>query len=89
MREGLKSDSLKLKQKNKIECTTSTYLIWLIVGVNANRKASAIIGRDTSLREAPKARYISILSRFSLNIKRKIGTRKALQLVEQNALKLS
>lgn len=38
----------------------------LIGGVSARRRASMAIGRQASMRVAPKARYISTLSRFSL-----------------------
>lgn len=41
--------------------------IWLIVGSNASRRPSMATGRHASNREAPKARYVSILSLFSLH----------------------
>lgn len=40
-------------------------LIWLIVGVSARRRASRAMGVHASNRDAPKARYVSILSRLS------------------------
>ena len=44
-------------------------LIWLIVGVRARRRASFTIGLHASNLEAPNARYVSVLSRFSLSQK--------------------
>ena len=43
-----------------------TRLIWLMVGVSASRSAVVARGRQASKREAPNARYVSILSEFSL-----------------------
>lgn len=45
----------------------NNYLIWLIVGVSASRRASLAMGIIASSLDAPNARYVSVLSRFSLS----------------------
>lgn len=45
----------------------SSYLIALIIGIRARRRPSMAMGLHASNLVAPKARYISTLSRFSLN----------------------
>jgi hypothetical protein len=42
------------------------HLIWLTTGVRAVLRASFAIGLHPSILEAPNARNISVLSRFSL-----------------------
>lgn len=49
-----------------------THLIWFMVGVRAKRRASFTIGLHASSLEAPNARYVSVLSRFSLERKPKL-----------------
>ena len=44
----------------------------LIVGVNANLRASIAIGLHASTREAPKAKNTSTLSLFSLHVVSKL-----------------
>ena len=43
-----------------------THLMVLTVGVSARRRPSVAMGLQASSREAPKARYVSTLSLFSL-----------------------
>ena len=52
----------------------STDLIWLIVGVSASLNADFAMGLQASNRDAPKARYVSVLSRFSLYTHQNVST---------------
>ena len=57
--------------------TVPAYLIELMVGIMASRIASTASGRQASKRDAPNARNVSVLSRFSLQKPRGIGARSA------------
>lgn len=67
---------------------TKTDLIWLTTGVSARRRASFAIGFTASNLDAPNARYVSVLSRFSLQYRIYMVRKNESRYMRQGPLKI-